>query len=110
MRGGSVFKSICLCVLLTLSTSAQAALDPTQAPAGLRPEARPESAPPTLVLQAIMRSNGQAHAVISGQQVKVGDDLGGARLRAIYAHSVVLERQGQQQVLRLVEPIMKLSR
>ena len=62
------------------------------------------------VLQAIMRSNGQAHAVISGQQVKVGDDLGGARLRAIYAHSVVLERQGQQEVLRLVEPIMKLSR
>ena len=89
---------------------AQAALDPTQPPATMRAEARTDSAQPALVLQAIMRSNGQAHAVISGQQVKVGDDLGGARLRAIYAHSVVLERQGQQEVLRLVEPIMKLSR
>ncbi len=105
-----MFKPVYLGVLLAFSAGAQAALDPTQPPATMRAQARPESAQPTLVLQAIMRSNGQAHAVISGQQVKVGDDLGGARLRAIYAHSVVLERQGQQEVLRLVEPIMKLSR
>ena len=105
-----MFKSIYMVLLLAFSAGAQAALDPTQPPATMRAQVRPESAQPTLVLQAIMRSNGQAHAVISGQQVKVGDDLGGARLRAIYAHSVVLERQGQQEVLRLVEPIMKLSR
>ncbi len=105
-----MFKSVYLVLLLACSAGAHAALDPTQAPATLRSEARTDSAQPALVLQAIMRSNGQAHAVISGQQVKVGDDLGGARLRAIYAHSVVLERQGQQEVLRLVEPIMKLSR
>lgn len=104
-----MFKSVYLVLLLSCSAGAQAALDPTQAPATLS-EAHTDSAQPALVLQAIMRSNGQAHAVISGQQVKVGDDLGGARLRAIYAHSVVLERQGQQEVLRLVEPIMKLSR
>ena len=41
----------------------------------MRAEARTDSAQPALVLQAIMRSNGQAHAVISGQQVKVGDAL-----------------------------------
>lgn len=106
-----MFKSVYLVLLLAFSAGAHAALDPTQPPATMRAEARTDSAQPApLVLQAIMRSNGQAHAVISGQQVKVGDDLGGARLRAIYAHSVVLERQGQQEVLRLVEPIMKLSR
>lgn len=105
-----MFKPVYLALLLACSAGAQAALDPTQPPATLRAQAHTDSVQPTLVLQAIVRSNGQAHAVISGQQVKVGDDLGGARLRAIYAHSVVLERQGQQQVLRLVEPIMKLSR
>ena len=105
-----MFKPVYLGLLLACSAGALAALDPTQAPVAMDAQAPAEAAQPSLVLQAIVRRNGQAHAVISGQQVKVGDDLGGARLRAIYAHSVVLERQGQQPTLRLGEPIMKLSR
>lgn len=109
MRGGSVFKYFALGLCLAFSGGALAALDPTQAPAPATADPASGSAAAP-VLQAIVRSNGQARAVIGGRSLAVGDTLGDARVRAIYAHSVVLERQGQQHILRLVEPIMKLSR
>jgi MSHA biogenesis protein MshK len=103
-------KPVGLLILLGLCSVAHAALDPTQPPASALTASANEGAPATLRLQSIVRGAGQSQAVINGQLRRVGDDVAGAQLRAIYTHSVVLERQGQQQVLRLVEPIMKPSR
>jgi MSHA biogenesis protein MshK len=108
----SPLKSACVVILLGVCGGAQAALDPTQPPASVLTASAnaSERAATVPVLQSIVRGGRQSHAVINGQTLQVGDQLDGAQLRAIYAHSVVLERQGQQQVLRLVEPIMKPSR
>jgi MSHA biogenesis protein MshK len=105
-----VFKTAGLLILLGLCSVAQAALDPTQPPASALTTSASEGAPAALRLQSIVRGAGHSQAVINGQSLRVGDEFDGAKLRAIYTHSVVLERQGQQQVLRLVEPIMKPSR
>ncbi len=88
-----------------------AALDPTQPPLDLRPAAAAGSeAAPSPQLQAILRGAGSTRAVISGRTVQVGDVLNDAKVVAIYPHAVLLERQGQQELLRLVEPILKPSR
>ena len=105
-----MFKLACLGLLLGLCGSAYAALDPTQPPASALTANAGEGAPAALRLQSIVRGAGHSQAVINGQSLRIGDDVAGAKLRAIYTRSVVLERQGQQQVLRLVEPIMKPSR
>jgi MSHA biogenesis protein MshK len=105
-----VFKAAYLMLLIGLCDFASAALDPTQPPASALTANASGNGQAALVLQSIVRGGRQSRAVINGQSLQVGDELDGAKLRAIYAHSVVLERQGQQQVLRLVEPIMKLSR
>jgi MSHA biogenesis protein MshK len=103
-------KPVCLGLLLGLCGSVHAALDPTQPPASALTASANAGAPAALRLQSIVRAAGHSQAVINGQSLRVGDTFGGAKLRAIYSRSVVLERQGQQQVLRLVEPIMKPSR
>ena len=105
-----MFKSVISLLLLGFCTIAQAALDPTQPPASALTVNAGASASVAPVLQSIVRGGRQSHAVINGQTLKVGDELDGAKVRAIYAHSVVLERQGEQHVLRLVEPILKPSR
>lgn len=105
-----MFKSVYIAILLGWCGVAQAALDPTQPPVSVLTANPNASAPAVPVLQSIVRGGRQSLAVINGQTLKVGDELDGAKIRAIYAHSVVLERQGEQHVLRLVEPIMKPSR
>ena len=97
-------------LLIGFCNFANAALDPTQPAASAATAASAGTAETALVLQSIVRGGRQTQAVINGQVLHVGDELGGAKLQAIYSHSVVLERQGQQQVLRLVEPILKPSR
>jgi MSHA biogenesis protein MshK len=104
-----VFKSTLLMLALGFACVAHAALDPTQPPAALSTDVSDADAAP-LRLQSIVRGGRQSQAVINGQSLRVGDELGGAKVLAIYQHSVVLEHQGQQQVLRLAEPIMKPSR
>lgn len=105
-----MFKPVYLVLLIGFGNIAHAALDPTQ-PASSAATAQATGTPETaLVLQAVVRGGRQSQAVINGQSLQVGDEFGGATLRAIYTHSVVLERQGQQHVLRLVEPIIKPSR
>ncbi len=89
--------------------SLQAALDPTQ-PTTVPGQAAATDSVTPLVLQAILRGAAGTYAVINGQNLQVGAELAGARLVAIYPHAVLLERQGQQQLLRLVEPILKPSR
>lgn len=96
---------------LLAGSCALAALDPTQPPlnASVGVPAAEESAQP-LVLQAIVRGAGRTRAVINGQNLQVGDSLNGMRVNAIYPHAVLIERNGQQELLRLVEPITKPSR
>ena len=87
---------------------ALAALDPTQPPQGH--VAAPADAAETLQLQASIRGSHGQRAVINGQSLKVGEQLGSSRLKAIYPRAVLIERQGQQELLRLAEPIVKPSR
>lgn len=96
---------------LLTGTPAMAALDPTQPPVNMSVgvDSAEETAKP-LILQAIVRGAGQTRAVINGQSLRVGDDLSGVRVNAIYPHAVLIERNGQQELLRLVEPITKPSR
>lgn len=97
-------------LLIGLCSHANAALDPTQPAPSAATQATAGTAETALVLQSIVSGGRQSQVVINGQTLRLGDELGGAKLRAIYPSSVVLERQGQQQVLRLVEPILKPSR
>ncbi|WP_328803677.1 type II secretion system protein N [Aquipseudomonas ullengensis] len=84
-------------------------IDPTQPPVNLRP-ATTADAPAALQLQAIFHGAYGSRAVISGQRLRTGEEIAGARLVAIYPSSVLIERQGQRELLRLAEPVMKPSR
>lgn len=92
------------------STLAQAAVDPTQPPADLLPAEGAGEAPASHSLQAILRGAQGSRAVIDGQTLRVGEQHAGLRVLAIHPHSVLIERQGRQELLRLVEPVVKPSR
>ncbi|WOF78324.1 Type II secretory pathway component [Pseudomonas sp. FeN3W] len=97
-----------LCLLLLLPASAYA-LDPTRPPAAFVTAAVERQAPATLHLQAIFRGAQSARAVLNGQSLRVGDTLADARVLAIHTNSVLIERDGQQQTLHLVAPIITPS-
>lgn len=86
-------------------------LDPTQPPANLllvpADSAQSAVAP---VLQGVLRGAQGSQAMIGGALLRVGDEHAGARVLAIHPQSVLIERQGQRQLLRLVEPVMQPSR
>lgn len=87
------------------------AIDPTQPPADLLPATSSNGeAPAPLVLQSILRGAQGSRVVIGGNSLRVGEEQAGVRVLAIHAHSVLIERQGQQQLLRLAEPVVKPSR
>jgi len=96
--------------LLALSAAAEAASDPTLPPSGLLPANAAAAAPTPLHLQAILRTGQTSLAVIDGQRLRVGEEVSGARILAIYPRTVLIEREGQRQQLRLAEPILKPSR
>ncbi|CEG50793.1 Type II secretory pathway component [Stutzerimonas kunmingensis] len=96
------------CLFLLLPASAYA-LDPTRPPAAFVTAAAERQAPATLHLQAIFRGAQSARAVLNGQSLRVGDILADARVLAINTNSVLIERDGQQQTLRLVAPIITPS-
>jgi MSHA biogenesis protein MshK len=95
--------------LLLPSLAGAVELDPTLPPPDLRPAAGTE-APSALAVQAILRGNGASRAVIDGKTLRVNDEHGGARVLAIYPHAVLIERQGQRQLLHLAQPVVKPSR
>lgn len=92
------------------SASAHATVDPTRPPADLLPAVDATAAPAALQLQAILRGAQGSRAVIDGQTLRVGQEHGGVRILAIQPHAVLIERQGQRELLRLVEPVIKPSR
>lgn len=112
MRGGLVFRSVVkfLCLASLFAAAPAFALDPTQPPAGRAAGDAPAEAAASLHLQAILRGAGRASAVINGRSLTVGDRLGDARILAVRSHSVVIDRQGQQQELHLSAPIIQTSR
>ena len=93
-----------------LLTAPVFAVDPTQPPAERVVSDAVTQAPEELHLQAILRGPERASAVINGQNLKVGERLGDMCVLAVRRHSVVIERQGRQQELRLSAPIIQTSR
>jgi MSHA biogenesis protein MshK len=112
MRGGSVSKVLLISLLLCASTTfaANPGRDPTLPPQNLLPATMAASDSTPMLLQAVVRGAQGSRAVIAGQSLRVGDTVADARVLAIYAHSVLIERQGQRQLLRLAEPVMQPSR
>jgi len=112
MRGGSVFKSFTffLALAATLDVASAYAIDPTRPPAGrVNTDATSESAA-VLRLQAIMVTSQSAHVVINGKRLKVGDRIGEVRILAIRPHSILIDREGKREELRLSAPIIQTSR
>jgi MSHA biogenesis protein MshK len=110
MRGGSVFRVLFISLLLSgAAFAANPGIDPTLPPSNFLPATKAAENSP-LVLQAIVRGAQGSRAVIAGHSLRVGDTHADARVLAIYAQSVLIERQGQQQLLRLAEPVMQPSR
>ena len=106
-----MFRSV-LVVALLLPSPLLLAADPTQPPRQPLPAAAGPSAPAPepLHLQAILRSDNTASAVINGQTLRVGERIAGARVVAIGARSVSIERQGKRSTLHLLSPLLSPSR
>lgn len=111
MRGGSVSRA-CYALMVALLVPASAlALDPTQPPRALAPAIGiTGDAQVPLRLQAIVRTPHAAQAVINGQSLRVGERVDGARVVAINPRSVLIERQGRRELLKLVAPLITPSR
>jgi len=101
--------SAVLVFLLVLGTSAgvagQGLADPTRPPAPRAPEGA-ESAPgatpqPTHRLQSVLISGTRKLAVIDGQTVPLGGEVGGATLTAISETGVTLRRGAETETLKL---------
>lgn len=113
MRGGSVFKSFTffLALAATLDVASAYAIDPTQPPAGrVSAAAAVGESAAVLRLQAIMVTSQSAHVVINGKRLKVGDRIGEVRILAIRPHSILIDREGKREELRLSAPIIQTSR
>jgi len=101
------FRAAWLALLLPASAFA---IDPTRPPAALTPAPAERQASVALHLQAIIRTGKVARAVVNGASLRVGDGLAGARVLAINPNSVLIERDGQRQLLRLAAPVITSSR
>jgi MSHA biogenesis protein MshK len=104
-----IARLIALLLLGASGLACAAILDPTQPPAGQLPGASEAKSEP-LVLQAVMRGIQGPRAVINGAMLKVGGQVADAKVIAIYPYSVLIERQGQRQLLRLTESVLQPSR
>lgn len=100
---------LCTVALMVVAgtAGAQVVQDPTRPPMQLlHPTAgAPLTAGPQLQSVLISRSAGGRHvAVIDGELVRVGDRVGGARVVAIRADEVQLDRAGIRERLKLQAP------
>jgi MSHA biogenesis protein MshK len=86
-------------------SAAQAVADPTRPPATAAAEpaeGTPGAAPrPAHRLQSVLISATRKLAVIDGQTVPLGGEIGGATLSAISETGVVLTRGGETETLKL---------
>jgi MSHA biogenesis protein MshK len=107
-----VFRStfIAACLMLMFPVVQAFALDPTRPPFEMASAPVVDEAVLMPRLQAILRMPGDARAVINGQTLKVGEQLADVRLLAIHSHSVLIEREGKREELRLSAAITQMSR
>jgi MSHA biogenesis protein MshK len=99
-------KRLALPVLLLAATgaAAQAVQDPTRPPAQLIRPTAGVALPSAPQLQSILigrNAGGRRIAVIDGNLVRVGDRVGSARVVAIGAGAVELQRPGGRDILKL---------
>ncbi|MEB0039936.1 MULTISPECIES: Type II secretory pathway component [unclassified Pseudomonas] len=107
-----MFKLLILSALLysaTAQASPQVPIDPTQPPARFT-AVRPGEQVHIPVLQEILLGAHGSRAVIDGQTLHVGDKHADARVLAIYPQTVLIERDGKREYLRLVNPVLQPSR
>ncbi|MCF7203130.1 Type II secretory pathway component [Pseudomonas oligotrophica] len=100
-----------LCLLLACFTGDALAIDPTL-PSTDPPRVESGAAPAgeALRLQAILRLPGAPRAVVNGRSLKIGESLGDARVLNIYSNSVLIEREGRRETLRLAVPVATPSK
>lgn len=85
---------------------AQALQDPMRPPAfAASPGAAAAPAPPGMVLQSTLLSNGRRIAMIDGKPMQVGDRIGDARIVAIGPASVTLREGKTTRVLELYRDV-----
>ena len=107
---------ICLAAVLSLSPAraADRLSDPTRPPEAARavapPTAEAEKGDPALVLSAIFHADDRRIAVIDGIRVREADRIGSARVLAIEADRVRLQRGDEIVELELVSPAFKNAR
>lgn len=103
-----------IAVLLAATAPAQEALpDPTRAPAGYQGPgaAAAPTASAALVLQSVLMGSGRAPAaVISGQLVALGGQVGGMRLARVSERSVLLHGPLGPTTLTLMPDVHKQAR
>ncbi|GGK04364.1 Type II secretory pathway component [Pseudomonas matsuisoli] len=105
-----MFKFIMAAFAALYVASAHAVVDPTMPPVELRTaSATATVATEPLTLQGVLGGR-TPRAVINGVSVPVGKEVAGARVISIRSNTVLVERQGQREWLRLAPTILQLSR
>ncbi|MEE2025927.1 hypothetical protein [Alkalimonas mucilaginosa] len=88
-------------LLLLISMAAMA--DPTRPARGASQLSQPGAADVIMQLHLIRWQEHNAHAVINGRVLQVGDEVNGYRLQAIHPDHVQLEQAGVQRQLFLFQ-------
>lgn len=100
---------LCAFCLLPFAAQAEALRDPTRPPAVLSAaqDGATEVVASGPLLQSVLVSAGRRSAIISGQNVQVGDRIGDARVVEINENEVVLRTGGGLQRLKLFPAVEK---
>ncbi|VVO34685.1 Type II secretory pathway component [Pseudomonas fluorescens] len=103
--------SVLLCSAIVQGAGA-ASLDPTRPPANHAPASKavPGEQVQALVLQEILWGPRGSRVVINGQTLRVGDSHADARVMTINPQTVLIERHGKREYLRLAKPVLQPSR
>ena len=101
------FRLIFLLMSVSLALHAESLPDPTRPPANLDGGATATAQPSGPVLQVIRTINGRRSAMISGQEVKSGSQVGDAVVMRIDEDSVLLRGPGGIQTLKLFPEVEK---
>lgn len=108
-----MFKVVILSALLfsaTAHASNEIPIDPTRPPARLMPSARQGIQERMPVLQEILLGARGSRAVIDGQTMQVGQEHADTKVLAINPQTVLIERNGKRETLRLTHPVIQPSR
>jgi MSHA biogenesis protein MshK len=96
--------------LLCAAAQAQTLADPTRPPTALRVgagAARGSGEREALILQSVIISDTSRSAIISGEHVKLGGKIGGARLVKVSEAAVVLLTGDSRRTLKLFPGVSK---